>query len=44
MGVVPGPIYKEILKSLRNEKVNGMLKTQADEVEYVKKRLKTDRE
>jgi tRNA nucleotidyltransferase (CCA-adding enzyme) len=42
MGVVPGPIYKEILKSLRNEKVNGMLKTQADEVEYVKKKLKTE--
>jgi tRNA nucleotidyltransferase (CCA-adding enzyme) len=42
MGVKPGPIYKEVLKSLRDEKVNGRLKTQTDEMEHVKKKLKTE--
>lgn len=42
LGVAPGPVYKEILKSLRDEKVNGMLKTRDDEMAYVKRKLKTE--
>ena len=36
LGIEPGPVYKEIFTSLRNEKLNGKLKTGADEMEYVK--------
>ena len=42
MGVEPGPVYKEILKSLRDKKVDGMLKTKDDEVAHVKNRLKAE--
>ncbi|MDO9112090.1 MAG: polya polymerase, partial [Desulfatirhabdiaceae bacterium] len=42
MGVEPGPVYKEILKSLRDKKVDGMLKTKDDEVAHVKYRLKAE--
>ncbi len=42
MGVVPGPIYREILQSLRNEKVNGLLKTRDDEMQYVTRRLMSE--
>ena len=42
MGVAPGPIYREILQVLRNEKVNGMLKTREDELAFVEKRLKSE--
>ena len=36
LGIEPGAVYKEIFTSLRNEKLNGKLKTGADEMEYVK--------
>ncbi len=40
MGIEPGPIYKEILKSLRNAKINGALKTKEEEKEHVKSLIK----
>ena len=39
MGLAPGPIYKELLKSLRDEKVNGILKTREDEQAHVINKL-----
>lgn len=39
LGVRPGPIYKEILKALRDAKVNGQLKSREDETAFVRKRL-----
>lgn len=42
MGVIPGPIYREILQSLRNEKVNGLLKSRDDEMDYVTRHLMSE--
>jgi tRNA nucleotidyltransferase (CCA-adding enzyme) len=37
MGVVPGPIYREILKAALDAKLNGKLKTPRDELEFAQK-------
>jgi tRNA nucleotidyltransferase (CCA-adding enzyme) len=35
MGYPPGPVFKEILLTLRNEKLNGKLKTRDDEIALI---------
>jgi tRNA nucleotidyltransferase (CCA-adding enzyme) len=39
MGVPPGPVYREILQSVLDRKLNGLLKTREDELAYVKQHL-----
>ncbi len=39
MGITPGPVYKELLKSLRDGKLDGTLKNKDDEQAYVIDRL-----
>lgn len=40
MGLEPGPVYREILTSLLDARLNGEVKTRADEVEFVRKNWK----
>lgn len=36
MGLVPGPVFKEILQAVLDAKLNGQLKTRSDELGFVK--------
>ena len=40
MGLTPGPIYREVLHSVLEAKLDGKLKTKTDEVQFVKQYLK----
>ena len=40
MGFAPGPIYREILGSLLDRRLNGRIKTRKDEIDFVKKHWK----
>lgn len=40
MGFEPGPVYRKILDSLLDERLNGHLKTREDEVKFVRKHWK----
>ena len=40
MGLEPGPIYREVLHSVLEGKLDGKLKTKKDEVQFVKQYLK----
>jgi tRNA nucleotidyltransferase (CCA-adding enzyme) len=40
MGLAPGPIYREVLHSVLEAKLDGKLKTKTDEVRFVKQYLK----
>ncbi len=37
MGVVPGPVYRDILQAALDAKLNGKLKTHKDELEFARK-------
>jgi tRNA nucleotidyltransferase (CCA-adding enzyme) len=39
-GVKPGPVYREILESLLDARLNGEVSTLLDEVEFVRKNWK----
>jgi tRNA nucleotidyltransferase (CCA-adding enzyme) len=39
MGIQPGPVYRTILQSVLNQKLNGFLETREDEIAYVKQHL-----
>jgi len=41
MGIMPGPVYSEILDTLLEERLRKHLITREDELEFVKKRYKT---
>ncbi len=41
MGFEPGPVYRKILGSLLDARLNGQVKTRQDEVEYVRGHWKT---
>ena len=41
MGLAPGPIYRQVLHSVLEAKLDGKLKTKADEVAYVKQYVQT---
>lgn len=36
MGIEPGPVYREILQMVLNERLNGNLNTRSDEIAFVK--------
>jgi len=36
MGIPPGPIYRKLLDSVLMAKLNGILKTKDDEINYVR--------
>lgn len=36
MGIKPGPIYREILQKVLNERLDGNLNTRSDEIAFVK--------
>jgi tRNA nucleotidyltransferase (CCA-adding enzyme) len=36
MGLVPGPIFKQVLGSLFEARLNGLVKTREDEIEFVR--------
>lgn len=38
MGLIPGPLYSEVLDSLLREKLRGRLRTREDEAEYIRSR------
>ena len=40
MGLTPGPIYRQVLHSVLEAKLDGKLKTKKDEVQFVKQYLK----
>jgi tRNA nucleotidyltransferase (CCA-adding enzyme) len=40
IGVKPGPVYREILESLLDARLNGEVSTLLDEVEFVRKNWK----
>jgi Tfp pilus assembly ATPase PilU len=37
MGYPPGPLFKDILLGIRNEKLNGHLETKEDEIRFIQK-------
>ena len=37
LGLEPGPEFKDVLEHVREQKINGKLKTKKDEIEYVRK-------
>ncbi len=39
LGIKPGPVYRKILKSVLDAKLNGLLKTRKEEMDYVRSRL-----
>ena len=39
LGLKPGPLFREILQAVLEEKLNGGLKTRYDEIDYVKARF-----
>ncbi len=39
MGVRPGPIYREVFQAVFDAKLNGQVKTRAEELEFARKRL-----
>ncbi|MCL4477435.1 MAG: CBS domain-containing protein [Nitrospirae bacterium] len=41
MGILPGPLYSEILDTLLEERLRGNLKTREDELAFVRERYKT---
>jgi tRNA nucleotidyltransferase (CCA-adding enzyme) len=42
MGTPPGPIYREILRAVLDAKLNGRVKTRAEELEFARKRLREE--
>ncbi len=42
MGIMPGPIFSEILALLLEEKLRGKLKTREDEASYIMERYRTE--
>ena len=40
MGLEPGPIYREVLHSVLEARLDGKLKTKSEEIQFVKKYLK----
>ena len=38
-GLEPGPQLKEILNAIREERIEGTIKTKTDEMQFVKKML-----
>jgi len=40
MGIVPGPLYSEMLETLLEERLRGNLKTKADETAFIRDRYK----
>ncbi|MCX7857512.1 MAG: CBS domain-containing protein [Deltaproteobacteria bacterium] len=42
MGLKEGPIFREILESVRDAKIDGIIKTKDDEINYVRKYITKD--
>jgi tRNA nucleotidyltransferase (CCA-adding enzyme) len=41
MGLKPGPIFRDILRAVLNAKLNGRLITKKDEIQFVRRYLRT---
>lgn len=41
LGIPPGPVYREILKAVLDAKLNGLLETKEDELDYVIRNLES---
>lgn len=41
LGIKPGPIYSEVLKTVLEEKLKGKLKTKEEEIEFIRERYKS---
>jgi tRNA nucleotidyltransferase (CCA-adding enzyme) len=41
MGLKPGPIFRDIFRAVLSAKLNGRLITQKDEIQFVRRYLRT---